>query len=103
MCRYACGKVCLSLLGTWSGPSWQPGVSSLLQVCVCMRARRTLLGEKGSVCVHMHVRMFAMGKRKGAYQDGDLFGVGMTERRHRKRRGGWGSYLSSLLLKYSDH
>jgi hypothetical protein len=29
---YNCGKVCLSLLGTWSGPSWQPGISTLLQV-----------------------------------------------------------------------
>ena len=29
---YHCGKVCLSLLGTWSGPSWQPGISTLLQV-----------------------------------------------------------------------
>ena len=29
---YECGKVCLSLLGTWSGPSWNPAVSTLLQV-----------------------------------------------------------------------
>jgi hypothetical protein len=29
---YNCGKVCLSLLGTWAGPSWQPGISTLLQV-----------------------------------------------------------------------
>lgn len=29
---YACGKVCLSLLGTWTGPSWVPGTSTLLQV-----------------------------------------------------------------------
>lgn len=26
------GKVCLSLLGTWSGPGWIPGKSTLLQV-----------------------------------------------------------------------
>ena len=25
------GKVCLSLLGTWEGPSWDPGSSTLLQ------------------------------------------------------------------------
>jgi hypothetical protein len=25
-------QVCLSLLGTWQGPSWEPGVSTLLQV-----------------------------------------------------------------------
>lgn len=29
---YADGKVCLSLLGTWSGPSWQPETSSLQQL-----------------------------------------------------------------------
>jgi hypothetical protein len=32
-CRYAEGKVCLSLLGTWSGPGWEPDVSTLSQVC----------------------------------------------------------------------
>ncbi|KAG2356527.1 hypothetical protein BDR07DRAFT_1463987 [Suillus spraguei] len=30
---YADGKVCLSLLGTWSGPGWVSGKSTLLQVC----------------------------------------------------------------------
>ena len=32
---YKCGKVCLSLLGTWSGArgeSWDPAASSMLQV-----------------------------------------------------------------------
>lgn len=32
---YKCGKVCLSLLGTWSGArgeSWDPVASSMLQV-----------------------------------------------------------------------
>lgn len=29
---YADGKVCLSLLGTWSGPGWISGKSTLLQV-----------------------------------------------------------------------
>jgi ubiquitin-protein ligase len=29
---YHDGKVCLSLLGTWSGPGWVPGQSTLLQV-----------------------------------------------------------------------
>jgi hypothetical protein len=28
---YINGKVCLSLLGTWSGPSWNPKTSTLLQ------------------------------------------------------------------------
>ena len=29
---YENGKVCLSLLGTWSGPSWDAAHSTLLQV-----------------------------------------------------------------------
>eukprot|EP00775_Hariotina_reticulata_P008949 gene8949-9125_t len=35
---YNCGKVCLSLLGTWSGPSWQPGVSTIMQVLVSLQS-----------------------------------------------------------------
>jgi len=31
---YNCGEVCLSLLGTWQGPGWNPGSSTLLQVLV---------------------------------------------------------------------
>lgn len=31
-CLVQDGKVCLSLLGTWSGPGWMPGKSTLLQV-----------------------------------------------------------------------
>mmetsp|Transcript_80069 Transcript_80069/g.166537 ORF Transcript_80069/g.166537 Transcript_80069/m.166537 type:complete len:751 (+) Transcript_80069:2-2254(+) len=34
---YIDGKVCLSLLGTWSGPSWVPGVSTMLQVLVSLQ------------------------------------------------------------------
>lgn len=34
---YACGKVCLSLLGTWSGPSWTPA-STILQVLVSIQS-----------------------------------------------------------------
>jgi ubiquitin-protein ligase len=34
---YKCGKVCLSLLGTWSGPSWVPNQSTLLQVLVSIQ------------------------------------------------------------------
>jgi baculoviral IAP repeat-containing protein 6 (apollon) len=29
---YNCGKVCLSLLGTWDGPGWDVQTSTLLQV-----------------------------------------------------------------------
>ncbi|XP_065187444.1 uncharacterized protein LOC135818051 [Sycon ciliatum] len=35
---YACGKVCLSLLGTWQGPSWDPKKSTLLQVLISIQA-----------------------------------------------------------------
>ena len=35
---YANGKVCLSLLGTWSGPGWVPGKSTLLQVLLSIQA-----------------------------------------------------------------
>jgi len=34
---YVDGKVCLSLLGTWSGPSWEPQRSTLLQVLVSLQ------------------------------------------------------------------
>ena len=35
---YADGKVCLSLLGTWSGPGWDPATSSLLQALVSIQS-----------------------------------------------------------------
>eukprot|EP00550_Attheya_septentrionalis_P000671 CAMPEP_0198287544 /NCGR_PEP_ID=MMETSP1449-20131203/6311_1 /TAXON_ID=420275 /ORGANISM="Attheya septentrionalis, Strain CCMP2084" /LENGTH=599 /DNA_ID=CAMNT_0043985505 /DNA_START=294 /DNA_END=2090 /DNA_ORIENTATION=+ len=35
---YACGKVCLSLLGTWSGPGWISGESTLLQVLLSIQS-----------------------------------------------------------------
>lgn len=35
---YADGKVCLSLLGTWSGPGWVPGKSTLLQVLISIQS-----------------------------------------------------------------
>jgi len=35
---YNDGKVCLSLLGTWSGPSWNPKSSTLLQVLVSIQS-----------------------------------------------------------------
>mmetsp|Transcript_25385 Transcript_25385/g.54609 ORF Transcript_25385/g.54609 Transcript_25385/m.54609 type:complete len:593 (-) Transcript_25385:473-2251(-) len=34
---YANGKVCLSLLNTWSGPKWDPGQSSILQILVSIQ------------------------------------------------------------------
>ncbi|GFR41567.1 hypothetical protein Agub_g2287, partial [Astrephomene gubernaculifera] len=35
---YAEGKVCLSLLGTWAGPSWDPAMSTVLQVLVSIHS-----------------------------------------------------------------
>ena len=35
---YMDGKVCLSLLGTWKGPSWIPETSTLLQVLVSIQS-----------------------------------------------------------------
>ena len=35
---YANGKVCLSLLGTWDGPGWVKGESTLLQVLVSIQS-----------------------------------------------------------------
>jgi ubiquitin-protein ligase len=35
---YPCGKVCLSLLGTWQGEPWNPGESTLLQVLISLQA-----------------------------------------------------------------
>jgi ubiquitin-protein ligase len=34
---YADGKVCLSLLGTWRGPGWMAGISTLLQVLLSIQ------------------------------------------------------------------
>ncbi|CAN0921731.1 Putative ubiquitin-conjugating enzyme E2 38 [Linum grandiflorum] len=38
---YSCGKVCLSLLGTWAGrknENWQPAVSNVMQVLLSIQA-----------------------------------------------------------------
>ena len=35
---YQCGKVCLSLLGTWNGPGWISGQSTLLQVLISIQS-----------------------------------------------------------------
>jgi ubiquitin-protein ligase len=35
---YNCGKVCLSLLGTWQGPGWVSGQSTLLQVLISIQS-----------------------------------------------------------------
>lgn len=36
---YECGKVCLSLLGTWQGESWDSQTSSLIQLLISVQAQ----------------------------------------------------------------
>ena len=38
---YKCGKVCLSILGTWQGPSWTP----VMNIRLVLDSIRSLLGE----------------------------------------------------------
>ena len=38
---YQCGKVCLSILGTWSGPSWKP----IMNIRLVLNSIRSLMGE----------------------------------------------------------
>ena len=38
---YQCGKVCLSILGTWSGPSWKP----IMNIRLVLNSISSLLGE----------------------------------------------------------
>jgi ubiquitin-protein ligase len=35
---YSAGKVCLSLLGTWQGPGWDPKISTILQVLLSIQS-----------------------------------------------------------------
>ena len=54
--QYNCGKVCLSLLGTWAGPGWDPATSTILQArtsnCVvkCLRLKLNFqASDKGNI------------------------------------------------------
>ncbi len=38
---YQCGKVCLSILGTWSGPSWKP----IMNIRLVLTSISSLMGE----------------------------------------------------------
>jgi ubiquitin-protein ligase len=72
---YKDGKVCLSLLGTWSGPGWIANQSTLLQVLVSIQSmifvpdpyfnepgwdaqRGTTLGKKASECYNSQIREY---------------------------------------------
>lgn len=46
---YACGKVCLSILGTWSGPPWTPAmnISTVLLSIQSLMGENPMLNEPG--------------------------------------------------------
>lgn len=74
---YVDGKVCLSLLGTWSGPAWDPSRSTLLQVLVSLQGlvlveepyfnepghecdQGTEQGRQSSALYNEHARLLAL-------------------------------------------
>jgi hypothetical protein len=58
---YNCGKVCLSLLGTWNGPGWDPAHSTLLQV----REGGREMGELGCCWGWLQLGLVAGGQHRG--------------------------------------
>jgi len=68
---YADGKVCLSLLGTWPGPKWNPKQSSLLQVLVSIQS--LMLGVE-----HPYFLEPGYGGWEASVKEGDFASVGKT-------------------------
>merc|ERR1740139_691251 len=68
---YADGKVCLSLLGTWPGPKWNPKQSSLLQVLVSIQS--LMLGVE-----HPYFLEPGYGGWEAQVKEGDFESVGKT-------------------------
>ena len=68
---YACGKVCLSLLGTWEGPKWNPKKSSLFQVLVSIQS--LMLGSE-----HPFFLEPGHGGWEEKVKEGDFMSVGKT-------------------------
>lgn len=68
---YACGKVCLSLLGTWPGPKWDPRHSSLYQVLISIQG--LLLGVE-----HPYYLEPGHGGWEGKVKEGDFQVTGQT-------------------------
>ncbi|KAM1513927.1 hypothetical protein ACFX12_025504 [Malus domestica] len=73
---YECGKVCLSLLGTWSGKqneNWVPGQSTMLQVLVSIQAlilnAEPFFNEPG----HERTYVGAEGRRHSQKYNEDTF------------------------------
>lgn len=68
---YADGKVCLSLLGTWEGPKWDPKNSSLYQVLVSIQS--LMLGVE-----HPYFLEPGHGGWEAKIKEGDFASVGHT-------------------------
>ena len=68
---YACGKVCLSLLGTWEGPKWNPKKSSIFQVLVSIQS--LMLGIE-----HPYFLEPGHGGWEEKVKEGDFASVGQT-------------------------
>ena len=68
---YADGKVCLSLLGTWPGPKWDPRQSTLYQVLISIQG--LLLGIE-----HPYYLEPGHGGWEGDIKEGDFSSTGHT-------------------------
>ena len=53
---YANGKVCLSLLGTWSGPGWDPKESMILQIILSIQSMILGVADPVSTCARAPAR-----------------------------------------------
>jgi len=68
---YADGKVCLSLLGTWAGPKWNPKHSSLHQILISIQG--LILGVE-----HPYYLEPGHGGWEGTVKEGDFQVTGQT-------------------------
>mmetsp|Transcript_24084 Transcript_24084/g.43359 ORF Transcript_24084/g.43359 Transcript_24084/m.43359 type:complete len:812 (+) Transcript_24084:980-3415(+) len=68
---YADGKVCLSLLGTWNGPKWNPKHSSLYQILISIQG--LVLGVE-----HPYYLEPGLGGWEGSVKEGEFRMVGQT-------------------------
>lgn len=77
---YADGKVCLSLLNTWSGPKWNPNHSSLLQLLVSIQG--LILGVE-----HPYYLEPGHGGWEGRVKDGMVVPPHVNQQEDRLRAG----------------
>ncbi|KAK9821525.1 hypothetical protein WJX74_007107 [Apatococcus lobatus] len=75
---YNCGKVCLSLLGTWSGPSWDAAQSTLLQVLISIQSMIFVSDPYYNEPGYEHTRNTAGGQQASrAYDEEQQFNTMM--------------------------